>query len=185
MDKNKLLADVYKYYSIGTVKNESKENLRQEKTKNRHQEFFKALTEFSENYTVIDWTNEESCCYEYKILMHKNQDLLDDDIVLLKALGGVRNDLYIFISALEPYYHIFAEETNYITQEELSFKKIEINDPEIKILANKIDDYFSQIGYVKLSEEDVITPVPNVETELRELNKAIVFDCLFTDLDGY
>lgn len=32
---------------------------------------------------MLDWTDCDSCCYEFKILLHKGQELLDDDVKIL------------------------------------------------------------------------------------------------------
>lgn len=34
---------------------------------------------------MIDWTNQEAPkCFEYRILLHQNQNLFDNDIVLMR-----------------------------------------------------------------------------------------------------
>lgn len=191
VNKETLLADIYKYYPSGLNKgnnqNNKKEQLRQKKIKNKNkllqQEIFKNILDIAKGYAVVDWTEEESCCYEFKVLLHKNQLILDDDIELIRSLNGVRNDLRIFISILEPYYYLFIEEMKYVEEKEAwLFNKIEARDEKVKIMLKEINEYFSKNGYIRLSYHDVKRSVPNIETELKEFNKVIVFDCLFTDL---
>lgn len=188
LKNEKLLQDVYKYYSTFTnheIYNKKKE-LRQKKIDVKEDAkigFYKDVSEIARGYAILDWTDYESCCYEFKILLHKAQNLLDDDIELINVLKGVRNDLRIFISILEPYYYMFIEETKYLEHDRLwLFNKIDIYDKEIEILKNKLDTYFTKKKYIKLLDSDVKILVPNIQTEYKDLGTVNVFDCLFTDL---
>lgn len=51
-------------------------------------------------YHVKSWTDMEDLkCFEYRILLHEHQPIMDDDIELIQSLGGERRDLFIFVSA--------------------------------------------------------------------------------------
>lgn len=188
MKKENILKDIYKYYSInleGT--NDAKERLRQKKIKNKvsieGKKLLQDIINIANGYEVVDWTEYESCCYEFKVLLARNQSILDDDKELIKVLNGVRKDLRIFVSVLEPYYFLFVEETEYIeTKDKWIFKTIKNNSTEVEKLLKKISGYLVEKGYSELSEHEVKIFVPNIQTELKEFNKAQVFDCLFTDL---
>lgn len=187
MNKDSILKDIYKYYSIyleNNIYTTKKESLRQNKINQKDiitgKIFYKDILNIALNYTIIDWTDYNSCCYEYKILLYKNQSILDDDIKLMKALKGVRKDLRIFISILEPYYYMFIEKTKYINKK-WTFEIIKNDDTDNELI-EKIALYLSNKGYHQLSDKDVTIIVPNIQTDFKELNKANVFDCLFTDL---
>ncbi len=145
---------------------------------------FQDLTEIAAEYEVIDWTDVESRCLEYKILLHKNQHLLDDDKELIKKLGGIRNDLRVFISIIDSYYYMFVDETKYVeARNKWEFRVKRDYGEEIRQLMKRVGRYLEHMGYKGLSERDVKTRVSGVETEYKESGKVNVFDCLFTDLE--
>lgn len=171
---------------ISEPSNSEKDNLRQKKISNKmiyKNEILKNIINIAKEYVVVDWTDNESCCYEFKILLHKNTDILDDDKKLMKYLEGERNDLRIFISVLEPYYYMFIEKTTYSeATDKWIFSIVKAYNKDYAELLKKINGFLSKNGYGKLFEIDVLMPVPNIETEYKEINKVNVFDCLFTDL---
>lgn len=185
MDKKVILNDIYRYYSPNNNFKINKRKNLQKKIKNKDKIFEKTIlsdiSNIFNNYVVIDWTEKNSCCYEYKILLHENQPILDDDIELIKFLNGIRYDLWIFVSILAKYYYITAEETKYFEEDKWIFNNISIEDDKIKKLLTKIDSYFFNKGYLKLSDEEIKIPVPFIETELKDYDNVTVFDCLFTD----
>jgi len=191
MINKKILTDTYKYYSVDLDKDDiskkSKQLLRQRKIGQKglfkDQKIFREIVRNIKEYSVIDWTDETACCYEFKILLHKGQDILDDDKGLIKALGGVRNDLRVFISVLEPYYYLFVEETKYVeNNDQWLFRTIKLPAQEAVKIIKEVEDCLLLKGYQRLLDDDVETVVPDIETELSELTKATVFDCLFTDV---
>lgn len=152
-------------------------NLEEEKN------FFMDISNVADVYEVVNWTSEESYCYEFKILLCENQEVLDDDIILMKKLNGVRMDLRIFISAIAPYYYMFTEETKYEeANNKWQFITIENLDKKTEELMKKLDFYINKRNYEKLTSAIAKTIVPGIETEIKELGKATVFDCLFTDM---
>lgn len=183
-----IFKDIYKYYSIDLGENYgAKENLRQKKIKNKinaeGKKILQDIINIANGYEVVDWTDYESCCYEFKVLLAKNQSILDDDKELIKALNGARKDLRVFVSVLEPYYFLFVEKTEYIeTKNKWIFNTIKNNSTEDESLLEKIRGYLVGKGYSELSEREVKTIVPNIQTDLKDFNEVQVFDCLFTDL---
>lgn len=188
MEKETILKDIYKYYPINSEENnDTEKRLRQMKIKNKSdiqgKKISQDIANIAKGYKVVNWTDYESCCYEFKVLLAKNQLILDDDKELMKELNGVRKDLRIFISVLEPYYFMFVEETKYIEKKDKwTFNTMKTYSIEIENLLEKISSYLSEKGYVELSDDDVKMIVPGIQTDLKEFNKAQVFDCLFTDL---
>ncbi|MGX7263942.1 hypothetical protein [Enterococcus crotali] len=143
-----------------------------------------ALRKIFSEYNVIDMVDEESCCYEFDILLKKNQPILDNDRQLIEKLGNTRYDIRIFFSCLGDYYYYFIDKTKYhpkIHTWEFTTKEIHYN-VEIKNKLKEMENYFARLQYELLSNELVRLPVKEVETYYKEKNDVIVFDCLFTDL---
>lgn len=137
-----------------------------------------------QGYVVVDWTNLQAAnCYEYFILLHKDQPILDDDLQLIKALGGKRTDLRLFVSILAKYYYFFIEETSYDEKfNRWSFDSVNQITTQIAENINCLRERMNLEGYIELSTEVINTPVKGIETELVPKNKVKVFHCLFTDL---
>ena len=175
IEKEKLLTDIYK--RLLRERKISQKGLLED------QKIFQDMVATVKEYAVVDWTDEDACCYEFKILLHKNQNILDDDRTLIEVLGGVRYDLRVFISVLEPYYYMFLEETRYREADnQWLFRTIKLSKQDVTKVIKEVDNCLLSKGYRKLSENDVKMVVPQIETELRELNEANIFDCLFTDV---
>ncbi len=187
MRKENFLEKIYKYYPL--IYEESGSNkVKMRKSKTDQKIMYKdalitRIIAIAKGYEVVDWTDDEACCYEFKILLHKDTPLLDDDKMLIKSLNGKRNDLRIFISVLEPYYYMFIEKTLYFELEDKwEFTTEENNISEYEKLKEEIVSYLCKNGYIGLSPSDVLLPVPKVETTYKEVDNVTVFDCLFTDL---
>ena len=142
------------------------------------------LTRIFDKYEVINWTDfESSNGYEYRILLHQNQSILDDDILLINSLGKKRLDLFLFISILDNYYYFFVNETlldNHTNKWE--FRYVSNYSTEIKSVIGEMQSVLSQNGYIEITNELANTIIEDVETELKGKGKARIFDCLFTDL---
>lgn len=136
------------------------------------------------DYAVVDWTDiPHSNCYEFKILMHKNQPILDDDIELIRYLGWKRLDLRVFISILNKYYYYFFEESTYdINKDEWDFRTITEYNQEMKEAINHLYNVIAPKGYQELSTEIANKIVEDVETQYLEKGQVKIFNCLFTDL---
>jgi len=191
MAKEDILKSVYQYYpTIYETANKNKDRLRMKKINDKKfhkKNLYKRFKKILKGYTIIDWTDEEACCLEFKVLLHKNIDILDDDILLIEKLNGERNDLHIFISVLEPYYYLLLQKTKYARDTQVwEFFTIKNCDEYTNILnkniLNKIDKFMTQKKYYRLTDVEVLMPVPDVETCYKEINMVHVFDCLFTDL---
>lgn len=144
----------------------------------------KSIQELFEEYAVVDWTDlPDSNCYEFKILMHKNQPILDDDLELLQYLGWTRLDLRVFISILNKYYYYFYEESTYdIKTEEWRFQTITVYNQEMQNTINLLNNLMCSKGYQGLSTEIINKYVEDVETQYLEKGKVKIFHCIFTDL---
>lgn len=187
IEKENIFKYIYKYYSAYCNSlNVEKDIIRRERIINKglySPQILKGIRDIFRGYTVVDWTDDESCCFEFKVLLHKNVDILDDDKILIKKLKGERHDLRIFISALAPYFYMFVEKTMYLeTDNRWEFSTIEKYDKEREELLIKTNNFLLEKGYYILKNADVLMLVPDIETEYKESGKVNVFDCLFTDL---
>lgn len=187
MNNRNILEMIYKYYPLATEKSGlEKVKMRMDKIQEKMiyiNDLINEIITIARDCEVVDWTDAEACCYEFKILLHKYTPILDDDKTLIKQLNGERNDLRIFISVLEPCYYMFEEKTSYCESEDRwEFRTEESNVKEIRELKEEIKTYLRENGYIELSHSDVLMPVPKVETSYKEAGRANVFDCLFTDL---
>ena len=202
----KVLGKVYLYYpknaSFSSIEYQSsKEYLNLlKKRKEAHkdimyQKYLKnRLDNLFENYAVVDWTDLESYNdYEYRILLHKNQPILDDDINLLRALGNKRLDLFLFISALEKYYYFLINYTEFCPKtteytrfhEETGkwvFRTMSTIPAGLENKIEKLRHFLLSNNYVELSDEIAKQIIIDVSTELKPVGSATVFDCFFTDV---
>lgn len=125
----------------------------------------------------------------YSVLLEKNQDIMDDDIELIKLLGGKRYDLEIFISLIFPCCYFYTNETKYtpqniLPQEQWSFSthsaNYKLDDEEVIALR----EMFEKNNICVLLSEIVHKKVPDISTELlsSENSQVEIFNCLFSDI---
>ena len=188
MKHNTLLNNVYKYYAKSNEDKNLKDvvrkkRVRQKKSNSEEKDILLSnIKNIASDYYLVDWTDKNSCCFEFKILLHKEKDILDDDVSLMNELGGVRRDLRIFVSVLEPYYYTFIEETRYLSEkQQWFFATIECLNEDYYKLISMIDDYFAKKSYHKINNNSAKMIVSDVETEFKGLHETRVFNCLFTD----
>ncbi|MBS7529977.1 hypothetical protein IC619_005625 [Hazenella sp. IB182353] len=200
MNKSKRIKDIiYQYYpqnyNWGTDYINSLEYRKQLQVRKNMQEnverkgkITKLLAQIFKRFMVVDWSNiEEYNCYEFRILIHQDQPIWDDDIQLIKKLNGVRYDLMLFISILEKYYHFFFVETTFDERKKdtWSFRRFFECPDHIVSLVDVMNTKLKKDGYCELSYKDVNEVVDDVETELLNRGEVKVFSCLFTDLYPY
>ncbi len=198
MEISKILNQIYKYYPKNMFFNTEKyqnsnEYLRQLKKRkiaygNLEYKYCieNKLRIIFKDYVVSDWTDLKNYnCYEYRILLHKNQPILDDDINLMTMLKNERLDLFIFISILEKYYYIQFNETKYEAKDnKWIFKILEKYPGNFETELNKLKKTFSLEDYTELTEKIVKEKVDCIETELGEMGETTIFSCIFTDIIG-
>ena len=196
MKNNKILEQIYEYYPKNICFNSkeyqnSPEYLRQiQKRKNSYndlkykQYLERKLENIFEGFAVCDWTDLETYnCYEYRILLHKNQEIDDDDLNLITCLGNERLDMFLFISVLEKYYYLTINKTKYNPQnKEWNFESAGENFEFFKDEIKKLKDFLQEENYAGLSEKTAKTLIKDVGTELKGTGSAMIFDCLFTDI---
>lgn len=145
-----------------------------------YEDIRKALKKAIKNYYLKVWRYKDEVSVHFSIPLHKNQDILDDDIELINSLGGKRLDLEVYVSKLAKVYYIYVIETTYIN-DNWSFKVYDVIDFVDKEILNNIEAVFNEWGYLKLRHDLVNEIVPDIETELHYEGEVNVFHCLFSD----
>ena len=189
-----ILNIIYSYYPKDVSFNDIKYKLSVQycnsmKKKSEHttntlikKDIYSTLINALKGYEIIDWTDlSSSFCYEFRILLHKNVKILDDDIKLIKMLKGKRLDILLYVSILSNYFYFDINETKYINNK-WEFRYINKLPIEIEYLTSIINQCLISLGYYGLTSDIVHTYVDHIETEYKDKGKVTVFDCLFTDL---
>ena len=186
---NNVVSIIYKYYPKG-LRYGSNEYLNSQEYLNRiakyksstflEDDFYKMIKDNLKEYHVKSWTDmEDFKCFEYRILLHENHPIMDDDIELIKSLGGERRDLFVFVSALTKKYFYFINISKCNSTNSWSFtSSYEFN---INIIS-KINDLFQDCGYSSLDRQQITYRIDDVETEFCNLGEVNVFASLFTDV---
>lgn len=137
--------------------------------------------EIVQNYAVKDWTNFELYNdIEFKILLHKGIDYMDDDIELLKAVNYKQDELILFISLIDKYFYILQLHTIF-KYGRYYFYNINKNTDSVLVI-QRLKDVFEKKGYKFINKEIAKIILPDVSTELKNFGEANIFDCLFNDI---
>lgn len=183
-DKIYIMSKIYENYSKRgeNIQEEIRQEYLKSKTNLDIVAISKGMIDLCKQYKVVDWIDEESCCYEFKILLHENQEILDDDIELIRILGGERNDLRIFFSIFDKFYYMFLEKTEYdFLRKKWYFYTIKKYSQKQKQIVQQIVDYMDRMKWTRISDSVAGTRIPDIKLELKRAGQATVFNCLFTD----
>ena len=156
--------------------------LREEKD----EKYYDLISSVFSEYYVKRWTNATYPSFQYSILLHKNQPILDDDIELMRKLNGKRLNLEIFISRISNYYYMYTSKDMFCNNNDKKWKFYSYD--ETYVLEKKYIDYFDKemkkMGMIKLNREMVHIKVPFIETELLPIpnHDVEIFNCLFSDM---
>jgi hypothetical protein len=189
MDKTRLLKLIYQYF--GSITDDldtrgKKELIREAKADSKTTEEKDSLvleiSQVLEGYPVLGWVDDESCCYEFIVLLHKNQDILDNDIQLIKELGNTRYDLELFISVLGPYIYSSVYETKHHDDGSWSFLTLRHYSEEIDSAVKKINEHFKSNGYQIIPYDLACEIIPDIQSKYKDYGGFTVFNGLFTDL---
>lgn len=144
---------------------------------------FQGLKEVAKGYHVRDFTDEEFPGLTFIVLLHKDQDILDSDRELLKALGGTQYNLEIYISMISPYFCMHIEKT---TLKETNSAEIwdftAINNYENCDICKRIRDYLVCKNFEEIKLKDALILADNRDVPYTEEGKTTIYDCLFDDL---
>ncbi|MGE8205302.1 hypothetical protein ACQKP0_12115 [Heyndrickxia sp. NPDC080065] len=175
------IINLYKENSIVEINNIKKANYSTIQKDLILNHFTKSFLE----YKIIDWTNEENIdCIDFKILMHNNQDILDDDIILIKRLGGTRKDLRVFVSLLDKFYTLFYD-YSFINEinNNWTFKREYIESSIVQSF--EFYKEMEMLGYTFIEDQILNKKIVDVETEVIEKGEVKLFNLLFTDMVKY
>lgn len=153
----------------------------------KEKEYYDLLCSIFCEYYVKRWTNTTYPSFQFSVLLHKNQSILDDDIELMKALNGRRLNLEIFISRISQYYYIYTSEEIYKINGDKTWtfhsysEKYAVEETCLRQLQKSMEEK----GMIKLSKKMVHVDVPFIETELlpRKQHDLEIFNCLFSDME--
>ncbi|MCI8340614.1 MAG: hypothetical protein HFJ73_03350 [Eggerthellaceae bacterium] len=145
---------------------------------------YRALVEALPRLEVIDYTDDDgdACCVGYRILLHPDQPLLDNDRELLEALGNVRYDLEVYCSMLAPFFYMACVKTSFSQLhdgERWVFSSESAPFPSVPI---KVMNVLKEAGFSELPRSVALHEVPDLDVEFVEQGKAILFGCLFEPL---
>lgn len=142
------------------------------------------LQQILKQYSILDWTDlESSNCYEYRVLLHKGQSIMDDDVQLIESLGGTRFDLYLFISILNNYFYYFVSKSMLnCNSNKWEFENIDYYSEDVQDVVNVVKKFFVLKNYKQITKDIAETIVEDIDTEYIEKGKVKVFNCLFTEL---
>lgn len=146
--------------------------------------FYNKLCNRFPQYEVVNWSDVLSNnCFEYRILLHENQDIMDDDIELISTLNGHRFDLMLFISFISDYYCFSINKTVFDFQDKnWSFKTIFEYPVPFQSLVEELRNLMDELGYQELGLYDAQKKICDIETEFIEKGELTVFNCLFSEL---
>lgn len=144
---------------------------------------FEGLKETLKGYCVRDYCDDDFPGLSFYILLHKDQDVLDDDRELLKSLGGVQFDLRVHISMISPYFCMFVQKTLYELDgdNETWFFSI-YNGMDDEGVIWRVRDYLISLGLKEIKLDDSLVIVDDRETDCTELGKTTIYDCLFDNI---
>lgn len=140
------------------------------------------LERISYPYPLINWINlEDYPDIEYKILLHKHQDILDDDDLLLTHLKGVRRDVFLWISIIGKYYYYSIEKMKK-RSDQYYFCYDTLRETDEIAMIQRLEQFLTQEGYAKVPEDAANYILEDIETELSVRGETTIFKCLFNDL---
>ncbi len=193
---NKVMHVIEKYYPVGCDYDDfeyqnSKQHKRLEHVLcstglfEREQKVYNDVLKqvFPNNY-VKHYTDNTYPCYQFSVLLHENQPIMDDDVKLMRKLNGRRFDLVVYVSRISDFYYIYTNETLYDGTE----WRFRTHSPAYRLdkgYLYKLQKMFAYMGKRRLDAEFAHMEVPFLRTELlpRENYKVTVFNCLFSDME--
>lgn len=143
----------------------------------------KTIDKVLKNYYLKTWPIKNEAGIHFSVLLHKGQDILDHDVMLLESLGGRRLDLEVYISKLTKMYYLYVMETIHMN-DEWTFKVFDVDKFVDKEIISNLEILFTQQGFSRLTRDLINEIVPGIETELHYEGEVKVFHCLFSDLEN-
>lgn len=152
----------------------------------KEKEYYEMICSIFSQYHVKCWDNMTYPCFQFSVLLHENQPILDDDIELMDELGGRRCNLEIFISRISNYFYVYTSEDIYCKEqiENWMFKSHSATFLLEKKYINRLKKEMKKIGMNKLNRTMAHIKIPFIETELlpSRNHEVEIFNCLFSDM---
>lgn len=152
----------------------------------KEKEYYEMICSIFSQYYVKRWDNMTYPCFQFSVLLHKNQSILDDDIELMDELGGRRYNLEIFISRISNYFYVYTSEDIYCKNqiENWMFQSHSATFLLEKKYINRLKKEMKRIGINKLNRTMAHIKIPFIETELlpSRNHEVEIFNCLFSDM---
>ncbi len=133
-------------------------------------------------YILINENRSYDYCFKYVILSDHIRNLLDNDRLLLKSMGGKRTDVCLYVSKLMNIFTMECVETVLNIRnhyEEWTFRKIPFVGSS-KNIFDLLHDFLSKNGLEFINLSVLNQVVPNIETKFTSIGNATIFDLLFT-----
>ncbi|MDR2091590.1 MAG: hypothetical protein LBP62_08105 [Clostridiales bacterium] len=141
-----------------------------------------------EGYVFINFSAKEFPCFEYIVSLDKTDDRLDNDIEFIKSIGGIRRDIYIYVSKLLDCYFYVTRETSVKKNDngeyEWSVNNIEIPQDHKKIEI-KLQSFMEEKMLICLEEDFCKTILPDISTPYTGMGETTIFNLLFSSLYSY
>lgn len=160
--------------------------------KKMEHEYYELICSIFPQYYVWRWTGKVQRTYpsiHFSVLLHENQPILDDNIELIKVLGGRKFNLEIFISRISKFYYVYTNEDIYDENKtenagwsfDSHSETFILKKKDLKQLYKKLEEK----GLIRLNRKIAHMEVPFINTELLPVkeHKVEIFNCLFSDME--
>lgn len=155
-----------------------------ERNKNKYfDKLFQGLKEVAKGYHVRDFTDEEFPGLTFIVLLHKDQDILDSDRELLKALGGTKYELEVYVSMISPFFCMCVNRTDYQKENDVEIWSFSVTHdfPNIAVV-ERVKDYLLSQNKKEISLLNALVLVDERDVPYTKEEKATIFDCLFDNM---
>jgi hypothetical protein len=196
MDRDNIISFLYSIYPKGYAlytKNYIKEDEYKKykailaQKKNNYGKTLRRIFE-KEGYHFINFSAKEFPCFEYIVSLDKVECRLDDDIEFIKSLGGIRKDIYIYVSKLLDCYFYITRETNVKKNDKGEYEwcvdNISIPN-EHKKIEIKFQSFMETKKLFRLENDFCKTILTDISTPYSGLGETTIFNLLFSSLYSY
>lgn len=144
---------------------------------------FNGIKKAAQGYHVKDFTDEEFPGLAFKVLLHENQDILDDDRELIEALGGTKYELEVYVSMISPFFCMYVNRTDYQKENDVEIWSFSVTHdfPNIAVV-ERVKDYLLSQNKKEISLLNALVLVDERDVPYTKEEKATIFDCLFDNM---
>lgn len=144
---------------------------------------FNGIKKAAQGYHVKDFTDEEFPGLAFKVLLHENQDILDDDRELIEALGGTKYEIEVYVSMISPFFCMYVNRTDYQKENDVEIWSFSVTHdfPNIAVV-ERVKDYLLSQNKKEISLLNALVLVDERDVPYTKEEKATIFDCLFDNM---